>query len=171
MTSKLDSSLYAYARDACQILGSSLALARRGQPAFYRVCAAQLRLLLCDTTRQHGQVIDVSLLPRLFPDIQFQPLKSSPDLQTGLFDPHQEAISLAEWLQQRLPIKIKDYKPANTKESLTIRDLIRQVCDHDGGAHVDPRPNTGLGQLVDYPQWVLAISEYVAREVTSRLFG
>jgi hypothetical protein len=169
MTIKPDPLLFAYAQDTCRILATSLELARRSRPAFYRVCAAQLRLLLCDTTRQHGEVVNVSLLPRLYPDISLRPLKQAGSPKNGLFDLQQAPIPLADWLQQRLDLEFIIHAQTGSRDEWTIRHLIRQVCDHDGGAHVDPRPNSGLAELVDYPQWVIVIGEYVFEEINDLL--
>jgi len=165
-----DPQLINYAQGACQILKTSLDLARGSQPAFYRVCAAQLRLLLCDTTRQHGEVVNVSLLPRIFPDIRLHPLKKDTEVNNGIFDLEQAPLLLTEWLEQSLPVKSINKKPIKDAGRVTIRGLIRQVCDHDGGAHVDPRPKSDLDMLVDTPGWILAISSYIIERVVTELF-
>jgi len=111
-----------YTRSALRILRRSLELARCPEPDFYRVAALELRLLLCDTTRQHERVVDVSLVLRLWPDLLWPTLGADGQFTAS------PALSLPAWLEQPLP-----------QGGLTIRQLIRRVCDQDGGAHVDLR--------------------------------
>jgi hypothetical protein len=105
------------------------------KPEFYRVAAAQLRLLLCDTTRRHGQVADISLARRLWPDLRLPTLGAK--IETVETD-----LPLIEWLAQPVP------------GGITLRRLIRLVCDQDGGAHVDPHPDAGLPEGLDVPYWI-----------------
>lgn len=112
-----------YTHSALRILRRSLELACGPEPDFYRVAALQLRLLLCDTTRQHERVVDVSLIPRLWPDLRWPALGAD-----GQFSAALPALPLSAWLEQPLP-----------RVGLTLRQLIRRVCDQDGGAHVDLR--------------------------------
>lgn len=146
--------LAAYARDALAILRQSIRLAQQGQPFFYRVAALQLRLLLCDSTRRHERIVDVSLLPRIFPQIRFHPLGSD-----GRFDRAAPPLALAVWLEQPLP-------PAG---AVTIRQLIRRVCDQDGGAHVDPKAHTRPDLLPNTPDWILRIAACILDELEGRL--
>ncbi|HMD90082.1 MAG TPA: hypothetical protein VKF38_13050 [Anaerolineaceae bacterium] len=155
--------LIAYARDALQILMTSLDLSRRGRPEFYRVAALQLRLLLCDTTRRHGQISNVSLLPRLLPNLRLAPL--GPD---GIFDSQAPPLTLDVWLEQPLPATLL-HSPIPLPSGLTIRYLIRWVCEQDGGAHVDPRrlsvnglPKVSNRPGPDYSSQILFIAEYIA---------
>lgn len=115
------SRLRAYAADALRILERSLGLVEAGETAFYRVAALQLRLLLCDSTRLHNQIIDTALLPRVVPG-----------LRLPAFDSHGQALGgdlpLDVWLEQELVVGA---------ERMSVRRLIRAVCDQDGGAHVD----------------------------------
>jgi hypothetical protein len=155
--------LIAYARDALQILVTSLDLSRRGRPEFYRVAALQLRLLLCDTTRRHGEVVNVSLLPRLLPQLLLAPLGAD-----GAFDTRAKPLPLDIWLEQPLPAPIT-LLAAAAPGGLTIRQLIRWVCDQDGGAHVDPRrlqfkkPALASSKTgPDYAGRILVIAEYIA---------
>lgn len=117
------SRLRAYAADALRILERSLGLVAAGETAFYRVAALQLRLLLCDSTRLHNQMIDTALLPRVAPGLRLLAL-----------DPHGQALDgclqLDAWLEQELVIGAG---------RMSVRQLIRRVCDQDGGAHVDVR--------------------------------
>lgn len=167
--------LAGYGRDVLQILLTSLDLSRRGRPEFYRVAALQLRLLLCDTTRRHGEVVNVSLLPRLLPDLRLAPLE--PD---GTFNRLASALPLDAWLDQPIPtfmISGTAAPPAaDSPGGLTIRYLIRWVCDQDGGAHVDPRrlrfegtaPMSGRPGR-NYAAVILFIAEYVASVLEIRL--
>jgi hypothetical protein len=134
--------LLAYARDSLEILRLSLQLCRQDRRPFYRVAALQLRLLLCDTTRRHGQVMDIALLPRLIPKLDLPAL-----------DPGGHRLPLEDWLAQPVP-----------GLALTVRQLIRRVCDQDGGAHVDFKPEAGL-QGLDPAQWIQTIGEIVVNSV------
>ena len=140
----------AYARQSVGILLTSLELMAGGRPEFYRVAAVQLRLLLCDSTRQHGQVVDISLAGRLWPDLRLPAL-----------GPGEESIELprAAWLEQR-----------PEPEGLTIRGLIRRVCDQDGGAHVDPKPQAGLPPELDPAGAMARVGEVVGAALARRLF-
>lgn len=144
----------AYTRAALAILRQSIQLAEQGQPFFYRVAALQLRLLLCDRTRRHERIVDISLLPRVLPQVRFHVLGDD-----GLFDRTAAPLALADWLEQPLP-------PSRV---ITIRQLIRRVCDQDGGAHVDPKPFAGLGALPDHSAWILRIGRYVLEELEAQL--
>ena len=169
--------LIAYGRDALQILMTSLDLSRRGQTEFYRVAALQLRLLLCDTTRRHGEIVNVSLLPRLLPDLLLAPL--GPD---GSFDTQAPPLPLDVWLEQPFPAPMPGSTPAPLAVAapwaggLTIRHLIRWVCDQDGGAHVDPRrlrfeepPQSSGRPGPDYAGLILVIAEYIASVLEIRI--
>lgn len=142
--------LASYFSDALNILKRSVELAQNEQPAFYRVAAVQLRLLCCDTTRRHGDIVDISLLARLLPGLRLAPLAGAH------FNHSLPALPLAAWLEQPLPLE-----PA-----LTIRRLIRRVCEQDGGAHVDPRPVVSL-PTGDVRAWVLAIAGEVLHAVAA----
>ena len=88
-----------YSQAIKNILKNSLELYQRGEKAFYRVMAAQLRILLCDTTRRHGRIYDISLLPLLVSDLKL-PVPPAPGLEPG-------SLPLSEWLslELRLPKK------------------------------------------------------------------
>ncbi len=131
-----------YARDSLEILRRSLELCRQGQRPFYRVAAVQLRLLLCDSTHRHNQLIDISLLPQLLPTLELP----APE-------PDGQLLPLKEWLAWPLP-----------GLALTVRELIRRVCDQDGGAHVDFRPVAGLEGL-DPAGWIVELGEIVVNNV------
>lgn len=135
-----------YAADCLAILRASLEQVAGGNPPFYRVAAVQLRLLLCDTTRRHDRVVETSLLPQVRPDLRLPPLGAD-----GAFHPELPPLPLADWLAQPLP-----------GGKLTLRQLIRRVCDTDGGAHVDPRRRAGLAGVSDPAGWIVRIGRVVA---------
>ncbi len=137
--------LLAYTRDALAILRHSLQLCQQGHRPFYRVTALQLRLLLCDTTRRHNQAVDIAVLPQLIPN-----------LELPAFGPGGTRLPLNAWLA--LPI------PGQPDQALTIRLLIRRVCDQDGGAHVDFKPAASLESL-DPAEWIQVIGEIVVNNV------
>ena len=130
-----------YANDSVKILVTSLELVEQGRLEFYRVAALQLRLLLCDTTRRHNQIEDISLAKRIWPHLHLHPLNLE-----GFFDSDLDPIPLSDWLAQRLPLP--------SGEALTLRGLIRRVCDQEGGAHVDLKPAPGLPAQPDVIEWV-----------------
>ncbi len=144
--------LETYLLDALDILERSMALAYAEQPAFYRVAAVQLRLLLCDTTRRHGDIVNISLLPRLHPLFALHP----PDAHS--FDRSRLPMPLAEWLEQLLPLT--EIIDKGQPEPLSVRRLIRRVCEQDGGAHVDLRPAAAL-PAGEYRGWILRIGAEV----------
>ena len=146
---------FIYARDSLRILGTSLELVKQGRLEFYRVAALQLRLLLCDTTRRHNQVVNISLSKRLWPDLHLHPLN-----QDGFFDPGRNPVLLSDWLAQRLPL--------SSGQVLTLRDLIRRVCDQEGGAHVDLKPESGLPALPDVIDWVCKAGTETLRAVEAQ---
>ncbi len=139
MRSTADSRL-AYTQDALEILEKALDLYREGRTAFYRVAAVQLRLLLCDTTHRHNQLVDLALLPLV--DAEF----SLP----GIF--FQGLLPLKYWLEQEVPVG---------GHRLSVRQFIRKMCDQDGGAHVDPRPESMYLYNSDSAEWVVKIGEAV----------
>lgn len=143
---QLEQQLYLdYARSALRLLRRSLELGQGAEPDFYRVAALQLRLLLCDTTRQHERVVDISLVPRLWPDLLWPALDSSGQANSGL-----PALTLSAWLEQ----------PA-APGGMTLRQLIRRVCDQDGGAHVDLRERPPLADYASARQMILRVAELV----------
>ena len=145
----------AYANDALDILNTSLELVQQGRLEFYRVVALQLRLLLCDSTRRHNRVVDISLALRLWPDTCLSPLNPA-----GFFDPSLDPFPLADWLAQPLPLP--------SGPVLTLRDLIRRVCDQEGGAHVDLKPEANLQEVADVPGWVCKAGEEANRVLRAK---
>lgn len=141
--------LESYFWDSLRIIEICLDQVDEGQPEFYRVIAAQLRLLLCDTTREHDRSVDISLLPRVYPGIQLQPLGKK-----GSFSRHADPIPLADWLGQRVEI---------AEGTVTLQKLIRHVTDHEGGVHVDPR-TVSKKVVRDERDWILEIGRYLVEE-------
>lgn len=154
MDTEAQPGIMVYARDSLAILRASLRLARTTRPAFYRVAALQLRLLLCDTTRRHGKIVDMALAPRLCLDLQLPQLNETRAV-TG-----SPRLSLQAWLAQPLP----------GFPSITVRELIRRVCDQEGGAHVDPHREAGLPAGLDTLAWILRLGDLAVEELT-RLIG
>jgi hypothetical protein len=149
MTGKKFIDFESYFWDSLRIIEVSLDLIEEGQPQFYRVIAGQLRMLLCDTTRVHEKVKDISLMVRLFPGIYLQPIG-----RKHRFDYDAEPLPLAKWLEQKLPIR---------NVNLTIRKLIRMVCEQDGGVHVDPRAAQAVSEK-EIKRWIILIGQYIAEE-------
>jgi hypothetical protein len=142
-----------YLSDSLKILKTSLELGCGEQTVFYRVTAAQLRLLLCDTTRRHNQIEDISLARQVYPNLALH-------LLTGkIFDLQATPIPLKDWLAQRLPL-------IESTGAASIRELIRLVCDNEGGVHVDLKKGNGSTDL--HREWILRIGDYVYKELESR---
>ncbi len=157
----------AYTRAALEIIDENVRLYRRGKTACYRAVAAQLRLLLCDTTRQHGEIVDISLARRIKPELALPPLRlSPPDLPDGglSFDRQATLLPLAAWLNQRLPL-------SGGCPPLSLRDLIRLVADQDGGAHVDPKPHSLIRHRPTRAAEIIAIGEMILDHRHSMIGG
>lgn len=152
---QLEQTLYLdYTRSALRILQRSLELARGAEPDFYRVAAVQLRLLLCDTTRQHERVVETALLPRLFPSMLLPALDDAGRPQSG-----QAGLPIPAWLEQTVP-----------GLGISLRALIRRVCDQDGGAHVDLRDSPPLADSTLARAVLMAIGDVVLAEAGRSLF-
>lgn len=145
--------------DALEILRTSSALVRQGQTAFYKVIAVELRLLLCDTTRRHGRVVDISLLPQLVPDLRLPPLPRYLEPGAALTD----ELSLEQWLEQEVR------SPGG--DPVTLRRLVRLVCDQDGGAHYDPRAASPLKELDDVPELLAEMADVLVARLARRSSG
>lgn len=130
-----------YLIDSLNIIRHSLKAIEGGHPEFYRVIALQLRLILCDTTRAHDEIIDISLIRQVNPQVKLH----LPGLDNS------RMIPLDEWLSSPLP--------GSGIPTITIRDLIRQVCDKDGGAHVDIRGKSTLP--LNCQQWIIQLAENI----------
>jgi hypothetical protein len=138
--------------DSIEIIRKSLSLVDEGYAPFYRVIAVQLRLLLCDSTRRHGIIEDISLLPRWLPQIRLDPLDENGQPFSG-----SAGLTINEWLNQKLVW--------GSGKNLTIRQLIRQVCDLDGGAHYDPKIKSGLDQNTNYRNFIISLGRYLVHAV------
>lgn len=135
-----------YLKDSLNIITQSLRLIEEGCPFFYRVIALQLRLILCDTTRIHDEFLDTSLIRQIDPLVKLHALGSDLNRQDPL-----RMLTLDDWLAAELP--------GSGSPPITIRKMIRQVCDTDGGAHVDRRGSQLL--FPDHRQWIIRIAESV----------
>ncbi|MHC1740343.1 MAG: hypothetical protein AB9897_04450 [Anaerolineaceae bacterium] len=136
-----------YTADALTILDHSIALSENGHESFYRVVAVQLRILLCDTNFRHGKTEEIAVIPLLFPRLTLHPIDS-----LGLPLKHLLSIDLKTWLDL----------PAGSDSELTTRQLIRRVCDIDGGAHVDIKPLAGLPENGNTRQWIINLAKYIS---------
>jgi len=143
-----------YTKDAVNILDHSLQLFEEGHESFYRVVAAQLRILLCDTNFRHNQQEDIAVLPILAPDLQLHRLDENAQ---PIMD--ENTVDLQTWLDS----------PAGTKTRLTVRQLIRRVCDVDGGAHVDIKPLAGIPDQEIARQWIINIGKYISPLISEAL--
>lgn len=143
--------LLGYARDALNILEFSIRMYEAGNGGFYRVAAVQLRLLLCDTAFQHGKHENISLMPKLVPDLRLEPYAAQTQTNTR--------VDLQTWLDGATGLK----------SSLSIRQLIRRVCDIDGGAHVEIKPLACLPENEDTSQWIVDISKYLLPLLSSAI--
>ena len=152
MDEKAKRVLRQYTVDTASILKHSILLMESGEESFYRVAAAQLRILLCDTTFRHDRVESIAILPELFPDFKLPAIGESE--HAG-----RERLALADWLAQ----------PAGAGLDLSVREMIRRVCDVDGGAHVDPKPVRGIPAGSDPAKWILSISKLLLPELEMAL--
>lgn len=135
-----------YTLDAVSILERSLDLCKSGHPSFYRVAAVQMRILLCDTTFRHDRQEEIAIVPILFPQLMLHRLDAN-------FNPRlsEPAVDLPTWLDSM----------ADPKTNLTLRQIIRRVCDVDGGAHVDLKSQAGVSDPETARLWIIAIGEYL----------
>lgn len=107
-----------YIRDSLKLIRLALDEVARGEVPAYRIIAVQLRMLLCDRKREHNQMTDSALLPLVIPSVHLNALQ--PDLLP---------MPLNDWLDQVIHLSEND--------STTIREMIKTICERDGGAHVD----------------------------------
>jgi hypothetical protein len=143
-----------YTIDALNILDHSISLYDEGHESFYRVAAAQLRILLCDTNFRHGKNEDIAIVPVLMPEIKLLPIDAEGNPQ-----PDKAPIELKTWLDSSTQID----------EKLTVRQLIRRICDVDGGAHVDIKPLAGLPAQGNTRQWIINLARYLSPLLTAAL--
>lgn len=113
-----------YLHQSLELLADSIDQYKKGKTGYYRVAAAQLRLLFCDTTRRHDRIVDISLVRQILPDLRL----TSPDTPDQAQDPSL-LLNLEDWLEYEVEFL--------SGEKMTIRSLIREICDRDGGVHVD----------------------------------
>ncbi len=132
-----------YTRDAINILEQCVRLYEEGHESFYRVAAAQLRILVCDTTFRHDRQVDIAIVPTLLPDLRLHLMSDKTRSQPE--------VDLQTWLDS----------PSGLEPEMTIRQLIRRVCDIDGGAHVDVKPLAGLPKDGDTRQWIIDVSKFL----------
>jgi hypothetical protein len=143
-----------YTTDALNILDHSISLYDEGHESFYRVAAAQLRILLCDTNFRHGKSEDIAVIPVLLPDLKLRQIDSSGQPQLDL-----PPVDLQTWLDS----------PSRIETDLSVRQLIRRICDIDGGAHVDIKPLAGLPVHGNARQWIINLSRYLSPVLSAAL--
>ena len=141
--------LQRYTLDAVSILRHSVGMMDSGFESFYRVAAVQMRILLCDTTFRHNRVEDIAVLPILFPHLKLPPL------ETTIRPESQVWLDLDAWLNQ----------PASPCSDLSVRQMIRRICDVDGGAHVDLKPVNGIPSGCDQAQWIKNLARVLLPEL------
>jgi len=151
MPADKEAQIATYINDSLRIIKRCLQLIEEGELQFYRVIAVQLRMLLCDSTRQHGKVVNISLLPRLLPEIKLHAMDKQ-----GHVTSDQPDLPLNEWLAQPLTV--------HSLKTLTIRELVRRICDQDGGAHYDPKPNTRLDDTENNKKWMTQLGSYLVHQ-------
>lgn len=111
---------------------------------FNHVIAVQLRILLCDTTKDSDyRVINNSLINRIEPNLKLYPVTKLETIQAGnevyayvpknFFDYSQPMIDLSSWLDQ----VILKMTLLGKLQTFTIRDFIKGYANKSGGAHVD----------------------------------
>ncbi len=126
------------------VLEDCLALTYQGKMHFIQVIAGQLRMLLCDTTRIHDVLVDVSLVNRLQPYLRLGVLNAQ-----GEFEKEDRSMELGDWLKQCIPVNGK---------VVTIFQLIRQVSDERGGVHADFRKSRNADESAE-AAWMRRIAE------------
>lgn len=199
--------LKAYAAETIRNIADIVNLYWKGHASIYRLAAVQLRLLLCDT-QDRGKK-DISLALRVNPNLKLHQMKNRlntekieqhrkeqeslvgeplgpatylPFTQFGtpgpirfkIFSLDKPLIPVSEWLEQIIAI--------NRGYIISIRELIRSVCDKDGGAHLDAKPNETLREArrwyMNSPNkdkiglhipLIISIGEYIVSELPSLL--
>jgi hypothetical protein len=132
------------------VLADSLVLIHQGKMQFIVVMAGQLRMLLCDTTRNHDKVIDVSLLKRLLPDLRLGALNAYEDFESSA-----QSMPLRDWLKQTVRLN---------GTVVTILQLIRQVSDERGGVHADYQKSRGADVITE-AAWIKRIAEHLLQRL------
>jgi hypothetical protein len=136
--------------DALAVLADSLVLIHQGKMQFIPVIAGQLRMLLCDTTRNHDKVVDVSLLKRLLPDLRLGALNAYDDFESSA-----QSMPLRDWLTQTVRLNSK---------VVTILQLIRQVSDERGGVHADYQKSRDADGNTE-AAWMKRIAEHLIQRL------
>jgi hypothetical protein len=157
---KADLTSSEYLKSSLEIIRINIEAYRAGCLPCYRVLVVELRLLLCDRKREHNQWTDTAPVARLYPQLTWHaPIIISTDLPNHLPISDGTELSLAEWLAS--PI----YECG--KRMLTIRDLIKIICEKDGGAHADP---TGIPWPAEetpvIARLICLLAEYVLIKLT-----
>lgn len=132
--------------NALVVLADSLVLIHQGKTQFILVIAGQLRMLLCDTTRIHDNLVDVSLLKRLLPDLRLGALNAHEEFESSA-----QSMPIQDWLKQTVRL--------NNKEA-TILQLIRQVSDERGGVHADYQKSRNADEITE-AAWIKRIAEHL----------
>ena len=84
------------------------------------------------------------------PGLRLQPLNAR-----GEFDLALEPLALDAWLAQTVPLA--------SGGTIILKEMVRRVCDQDGGAHVDPRARAGLQGMDSAPGWICKIGAEARR--------
>jgi hypothetical protein len=86
--------------------------------------------------------------------------------QRLLFDRQRPRLPRLDWLNQIVPLPA--VLPAENERRLSLREVIRWVCDRDGGVHVDPQPDS-IPRDEQLPAWILAMGAYILDELNANL--
>jgi hypothetical protein len=150
-------------KESFLIIDSCLKSYYENEPYMYKPLAGQLRILFCDSNRKK----DNSLLPKVFPNIQLNALEdinwdenesSSVQIIQDSSNSSRIATMPFELMQYTNGLVIPNFIFANQKEmvdiptwveqylthhptTLKVRDVIRDIADKGGGAHVDSNPS------------------------------
>jgi hypothetical protein len=173
-------------KDSINLIRINIDLFDAGNHTCYKVIAGQLRLLLCDTSRNK----DNSLLKRVFDNPKFHPfwqceekdeierdggrlifflpgeLSSNSSQITNICDRDKEPIELDQWLE----LMVFD-------SSITLRGLIKSVAEKDGGAHLDTTLDETLRKTFStticdessHVRFLVDISRYLVEEIDNWL--
>jgi len=135
--------------DCIEVMSLSVVLADLIKvKSFTTVIAAQLRLLLCDTSKNHRtqKIIDNSLILKVIDNPKLPPLSNDYlEIETknskgkfineqNMFNKKSNPIELDTWIKQKV-YHIDGNRPT------TILDIIKSYANKQGGAHVDSKVN------------------------------
>lgn len=150
-------------KESFLIIDSCLKSYYENEPYMYKPLAGQLRILFCDSNKRR----DNSLLPRVFPNIELNALENiiwddnesssvqiiqNPDntsriatmpfelmqYNNGLIIPNfifakqKKMLDIPTWVEQYL---------THHPTTLQVKDVIKNIADKGGGAHVDSNPS------------------------------